>query len=250
MQPLAAFTGDLERAEQLATEAVELGQRAGRPDDAVIGSFGALLFQIRTGQGRLGELVTPARGACRSGTRGLDLAIGAGRRVDRERPGRRGSGALPLARGRPLRQRAARHRVQRDDGRARAVVLCRSAGGVDLARRLRPPHAVGRVLQLERSDDRAPHRSRAGDDRGRVAAARCRRRPLRRRGGAVRAGRSAKLYLAHCRYDWAHVLADRGDTDRFPSTGRDRARARHRDRHDRPARSRPARSIALLESLR
>src|SRR5439155_9931516 len=37
---LAAFTGDLDRAERLATEAVELGQLAGRPDDANIGIFG------------------------------------------------------------------------------------------------------------------------------------------------------------------------------------------------------------------
>lgn len=54
---LAAFVGDLDRAERLATEALELGRFAGRGDFAIMGLFGALLFQIRLGQGRIGELV-------------------------------------------------------------------------------------------------------------------------------------------------------------------------------------------------
>ena len=54
---LAAFRGDLDRAEQLATEALELGRLANMTDVGIIGIFGSLLYQIRTAQGRVDELV-------------------------------------------------------------------------------------------------------------------------------------------------------------------------------------------------
>jgi predicted ATPase/class 3 adenylate cyclase len=54
---LAAYRGELERAEQLANETLELGARAGMSDTVNIGAYGSLLYQIRTAQGRVGELV-------------------------------------------------------------------------------------------------------------------------------------------------------------------------------------------------
>jgi hypothetical protein len=54
---LAAFTGDLDRAEQLATEAMELGHSANLTPSQVIGVFGVVLYQIRMAQGRIDELV-------------------------------------------------------------------------------------------------------------------------------------------------------------------------------------------------
>jgi hypothetical protein len=54
---LAVFTGDLGRAEQLATEALDLARVASIADDASIGVFGSVLYLIRMAQGRVGELV-------------------------------------------------------------------------------------------------------------------------------------------------------------------------------------------------
>jgi hypothetical protein len=54
---LAAYLGELERAEQLANEALELGARAGMSETVIIGAYGSLLYQIRTAQGRVAELV-------------------------------------------------------------------------------------------------------------------------------------------------------------------------------------------------
>lgn len=44
-------------SEQLANESIELGQRAGVGDETVISFYGTYLYQIRTAQGRVGELV-------------------------------------------------------------------------------------------------------------------------------------------------------------------------------------------------
>jgi predicted ATPase/class 3 adenylate cyclase len=57
MAALAAFRGELDRGEQLANEAVELGQRAGLSDASIIAFYGTYLYQIRTAQGRVGELI-------------------------------------------------------------------------------------------------------------------------------------------------------------------------------------------------
>ncbi len=54
---LAAYLGQLDRAEQLANEAFELGQRSGVSDETNIAFYGTYLYQIRTAQGRVGELI-------------------------------------------------------------------------------------------------------------------------------------------------------------------------------------------------
>jgi class 3 adenylate cyclase len=54
---MAAFFGELERADQLATETLELGARAGLTEAAIIASYGTYLYQVRTAQGRVGELI-------------------------------------------------------------------------------------------------------------------------------------------------------------------------------------------------
>ncbi len=54
---LATFAGDLARADQLAAEAVQMGLAAGIGESGVIGAYGAVLYHIRMGQGRIGELV-------------------------------------------------------------------------------------------------------------------------------------------------------------------------------------------------
>ena len=55
---LHAFLGDLELAERLTLEGAEYGRRGGALETNVAGILGALLFSIRSAQGRLGELVT------------------------------------------------------------------------------------------------------------------------------------------------------------------------------------------------
>lgn len=54
---IAAFRGDLERAEQLANETLTLGQRAGCSEEQILALYGTYLYQIRTAQGRVGELI-------------------------------------------------------------------------------------------------------------------------------------------------------------------------------------------------
>lgn len=54
---LACFVGELDRAEQLAIEAVDIGRAAGVSDDLIIAGFAGLLYPIRMGQGRIAELV-------------------------------------------------------------------------------------------------------------------------------------------------------------------------------------------------
>jgi class 3 adenylate cyclase len=50
----ALFAGDTETAEALATEQLELGERAGQPDAALY--YGVIVFTIRMEQGRLAEI--------------------------------------------------------------------------------------------------------------------------------------------------------------------------------------------------
>ncbi len=52
-----ALVGDLDRAEIHVMEGVAVGQAAGLPEGTVTGVAGALLYTIRTAQGRVGELV-------------------------------------------------------------------------------------------------------------------------------------------------------------------------------------------------
>jgi hypothetical protein len=63
---LACYLGDLDRAEQLANESVELGQHAGVSDATVIAFYGTHLYQIRTAQGRVGELIPLLQGRVES----------------------------------------------------------------------------------------------------------------------------------------------------------------------------------------
>jgi predicted ATPase/class 3 adenylate cyclase len=63
---VASYLGELDRAEQLANEAIELGQRAGVSDDTVIAFYGTHLYQIRTAQGRVGELIPLLEGRVES----------------------------------------------------------------------------------------------------------------------------------------------------------------------------------------
>ena len=52
-----ALAGDLDRAETEVMEAIAAGQGADVPEAMLMGSAGALLYAIRTAQGRVGELV-------------------------------------------------------------------------------------------------------------------------------------------------------------------------------------------------
>ena len=63
---LAAYLGQLDRAEQLANEAFELGQRSGVSDETNIAFYGTYLYQIRTAQGRVGELIPLLEGRVKS----------------------------------------------------------------------------------------------------------------------------------------------------------------------------------------
>ncbi len=53
----AEHVGDLERAEQFAAHTVELGGRAGVPENAILVVAGGQLYQIRRAQGRLDEML-------------------------------------------------------------------------------------------------------------------------------------------------------------------------------------------------
>jgi class 3 adenylate cyclase len=63
---LDGHAGELEAAEIGATDAVTLGQQVGLPESMVAGFFGALLYQIRQAQGRIGELVPTLEGLVES----------------------------------------------------------------------------------------------------------------------------------------------------------------------------------------
>jgi hypothetical protein len=54
---LEAYRGEFDRAEQLAIEALDLARIATVNDEASVGVFGSILYQVRTAQGRVGELV-------------------------------------------------------------------------------------------------------------------------------------------------------------------------------------------------
>ena len=211
VRPRCAFTGDLEHAEQLATEAVELGRLAGRPDDSIIGSFGALLFQIRGAQGRFGELIPllEARIVASPDVPTWRLAL-SGALMESDRVDGMPGAYLWLA----------------DDGCANGpadveVQACRWGLGL-WSCAVRPAESILRDV-YERFTPWAGNFSWTGptimhpSDHGlamvaAVAAARCRRPPFRRCGRAVRASRSASIWRTL--YDWAHVLADRGGTAR------------------------------------
>lgn len=207
---LAAFTGDLEHAEQLATEAVELGRLAGRPDDSIIGSFGALLFQIRGAQGRSDELIPllEARIVAAPDVPTWRLAL-AGALVESDRVDEAREHYFWLA----------------DDGCAnvpRDIEYSVSMGGLALwSYAVRPPESILRDV-YERFSPWAGNFSWTGptimhpSDHGLAMAASALQQPDVADGhfaDAValceRAG--ARVYLAHAHYDWAHVLADRGD---------------------------------------
>src|SRR5258705_3327407 len=62
----AEHFGDLERAEQFATHAVELGRRADVPENAILVVVGGQMYQIRRAQGRLDEMVPTLAGLSES----------------------------------------------------------------------------------------------------------------------------------------------------------------------------------------
>ena len=116
---LAAYLGQLDRAEELATEAMELGRLANFSDAAIFGFFGAIIYLVRQGQGRLGELVPlledrvaelPDVPVWRMALAG---ALAETARFDD------GARAFRLAGRRRLRQGAARRRVRHNDLGAR-----------------------------------------------------------------------------------------------------------------------------------
>ncbi len=57
----ATLNGDLDLAEELATEAFELGRTSGQPEAATV--FGAQLLDLRMAQGRLDEVIEPLSAA-------------------------------------------------------------------------------------------------------------------------------------------------------------------------------------------
>ena len=138
---VAAYPGELDRAEQLATESVELGRLAHhdrRPDH---GLFGGLLYQIRMAQGRVDELVPLLEGASKGAP---DVPSGASpsrahcpRAIASTKRGCTTSG-WPKT----VRERAPRHRVHGDDLRTRPPGVPAAPPGNDHPRRLRPPVAV------------------------------------------------------------------------------------------------------------
>ena len=132
---LLAYRGELDHAEEVATEAFELGRLANLSDAALFGFFGAILYLIRQGQGRIDELVPllEERVAELPDVPVWRMAL-AGRVVG-ERPDRRGTRALRLACRRRARQGAARRRVRDNHFRARLHGL-----------RTGPPEAIVRDL--------------------------------------------------------------------------------------------------------
>ena len=206
---LAAFLGDLDAAEQLATEGVELGLRASR-GEAVLAVFGALLYQIRVGQGRGGELIpiieqrivaAPDNPTWRTALAG---ALTESDRLDEARVH-----YLWLA-------EDSCARVPRD------IEYSVTMSGLGLwSYLIRPPEPIMRDV-YDRLTPFAGRFSWSGpaimhpSDHGLAMTAAALQRPDdtdRHFADAIalceRAG--ARAYLAHAHYDWSHVLADRGD---------------------------------------
>ncbi len=147
---VAAYVGDLDRAEQLATEALELRASTTVTDEAAIGVFGSILYQVRTAQGRVAELI-PLLEARVSGAPDITAwrvalagALLESDRLDEAR------GAPPLARGRRVRQGGARCRVSRHHVRARAADVPAADCRGDHTRRIPASASVRGSVQLER----------------------------------------------------------------------------------------------------
>jgi class 3 adenylate cyclase len=54
---VAAYRGELDRAEQLATEALQMRESTTVTEESAIAVFGSVLYQVRTAQGRVAELI-------------------------------------------------------------------------------------------------------------------------------------------------------------------------------------------------
>jgi hypothetical protein len=210
---LAVFTGDLDRAEQLATEALELGRLAGRSDEAIIAVFGALIYLIRMSQGRSGELVPLVEARVEASPdvpvwrMALAGALAESDRVDEARVHFEWLAEDDWA------------RVPRD------VEYCVTMGGLGLMTYpVRPPEAITRDLydrltpfaglfnwtgptltdpnDLSLAMTAATLQQHDTAD-GHFAAA-----------IALCEGAGARAYLARSHFEWARILADRGDATR------------------------------------
>lgn len=210
---LAAFTGQLDRAEQLATEALELGRLASIGEAAILSMFGALLYQIRLGQGRVGELVPL-----------LEARVDASPDV----PVWRSALAAALMESDRLGEALGHYLWLAEDGCARVprdiefgVVMC---GLGRTSYRIGPPEAIMRDVYDRLApftglfNWSGPTMNDANDfGLAMTAAALAQHDDADRHfAGAIalaeRAG--ARAYLARYHFAWASVLADRGDAIR------------------------------------
>jgi hypothetical protein len=216
---LAAYRGDLERAEQVANEAIELGQRAGLSEATIIGFYGAHLYQIRTAQGRVAELIPllEARVAAVSDVPVWRIALG-GALLESERYDEAMEHHLWLAENGCINVPHDAEYAVTICGLGRQSYFLRPPEPImrDVYERLLPfaglfgysgpnmsdPADLGLALNaaaLDRSDD--------ADRHFQDGIALC-----------ERAG--ARSYEARCHFFWMRVLADRGDAARAREQGR------------------------------
>jgi len=213
MAALAAYRGELARADQLATEAIELGRAADRTDQQIIGPYGALLYPIRMGQGRIGELVEILESRVEGSPFATVWRVAlAGALTETDRIDEAREHYLWLA----------------EDGCARvardvefAVTLC---GLGRMAYRIRPDEAVlrdvyDRLLPFAGLFNWTGQALSDASDLGLgLTAAALGAHALADRhfadGIALCERAGARAFGARCHFDWARVLMDRGETER------------------------------------
>ena len=215
---LAAYRGDLDRAERLATEALDLARIAAINEEATMGVFGSLLYQVRTAQGRVGELITllEARVENAPGTPVWRIAL-AGALLESDR----------------LDEARVHHLWLADNECANVprdieypVTMC---GLGRQTYRLRPPEPIirdvyERLLPFERQFNWSGACMSDPSGLGLALAAAALDRPddSDRHFADVIAlceHAGARSYLARCHFHWTMVLADRGDATRAREQG-------------------------------
>ena len=212
MAALAAYRGDLTMAEQLATEAIELGRKADRTDQQIIGALGALLYPIRMGQGRIGELVEILESRVEGSPFATVWRVAlAGALTETDR----------------IDEARVHYQWLAEDGCARvakdvefSVTLC---GLGRMAFRIQPDEVVlrdvyDRLLPFAGLFNWTGQALSDATDLGLgMTAAALGEHDLADRHLAAgielceRAG--ARAFLARCHFDWARILLDRGDTE-------------------------------------
>jgi tetratricopeptide (TPR) repeat protein len=212
-QALAEHRGDLATAEQAVFEAIEHGQRADVSPNVLRSTLGGCLYQIRRAQGRLDEMVDLLVEASEAAPDiPLFRIVVAGAYVETDR----------IEEGRPHYMWLAENECANvPPDTEYPVTMC---GLARLSYDVRPPVAVAeyvyeRLAPFAGTFNWSGQQVTDANDLGLAMLAAMLGRPDdsdRHFADAIDLGEraGAQAFLARCHYNWARVLADRGETEK------------------------------------